>query len=579
MSPLSIRSPVPVPNATKPYWIKGMEGPVAPAPRVASGSAPRPQLPPAADVVIIGGGIAGVSTAYHLRKSRPDLQVVLLESRQLSHGATGRNGGLLWPALNAPWARTAERYGVAETTRMMAFELQCIREVTAFIKENGLEEEVRFSPFADGGFYAFETAAEMEAELAELELMQQYGIHTDVQPLTRAQAAAALGSAPGAFAGAARQPGVARVWGARLVRALVRKALQIPTSGCGGLIISEGAHVTEISPLSDSDVAAAAATLQGGCGAQCAAGEEEMAAAAAAAGGRRGPVANNIVSMRAAGGGRSPLALEVPVCEELDPTSTPLLQVRTSAGESLLARRVLHTTNAWASALLPELATALVPVRNHVAASYAPPHAQAPLLDKDTAVFTRGGYVYWSKREDGRLVVGGFRDTVPGMEWGVYDDSELDERIRSELLSYLPARFPDAMAPATVRQAAASNGHAHASGRMAAETEWSGILGFTQDRFPYVGPVPGRRGQFLAAGFSGHGMTRTFTVGRVLADMVAGPGLGPAGAPLDPGFPAAWLPSAARFGPAVPQAVPGPEAAAGAVYLAAGAAGAGAARG
>jgi glycine/D-amino acid oxidase-like deaminating enzyme len=63
----------------------------------------------------------------------------------------------------------------------------------------------------------------------------------------------------------------------------------------------------------------------------------------------------------------------------------------------------------------------------------------------------------------------------------------------------------------------------------------------------------------VAAGFSGHGMTRTFTCGRVIADMVAG-------APYDPNFPATWLPSPGRFGPAIP-IVPGPEAAAGAVYV------------
>ncbi len=54
-------------------------------------------------------------------------------------------------------------------------------------------------------------------------------------------------------------------------------------------------------------------------------------------------------------------------------------------------------------------------------------------------------------------------------------------------------------------------------------------------------------------------MTRTFTCGRVIADMVAG-------APYDPNFPATWLPSPGRFGPAIP-IVPGPEAAAGAVYV------------
>ena len=34
---------------------------------------------------------------------------------------------------------------------------------------------------------------------------------------------------------------------------------------------------------------------------------------------------------------------------------------------------------------------------------------------------------------------------------------------------------------------------------------WSGIMGFSQDSLPVVGPVPGRPRVLLAAGFTGHG--------------------------------------------------------------------------
>lgn len=37
---------------------------------------------------------------------------------------------------------------------------------------------------------------------------------------------------------------------------------------------------------------------------------------------------------------------------------------------------------------------------------------------------------------------------------------------------------------------------------------WTGIEATTSDSFPFVGPVPGREGHFLAAGFNGHGMPR-----------------------------------------------------------------------
>ncbi len=47
----------------------------------------------ATDVAIVGGGLTGVSTAWHLRERHPELGIALLEARELGHGASGRNGG------------------------------------------------------------------------------------------------------------------------------------------------------------------------------------------------------------------------------------------------------------------------------------------------------------------------------------------------------------------------------------------------------------------------------------------------------------------------------------------------------
>lgn len=89
------------------------------------------------------------------------------------------------------------------------------------------------------------------------------------------------------------------------------------------------------------------------------------------------------------------------------------------------------------------------------------------------------------------MVLGGFRDVAPGLEWGVWDDGALDPQVSAALHAYLPQHFPDAFKGA----AAAAGGGGGGGSRLATEAEWSGILGFTQDRFPFVGPVPGRRGQ------------------------------------------------------------------------------------
>ena len=48
------------------------------------------------------------------------------------------------------------------------------------------------------------------------------------------------------------------------------------------------------------------------------------------------------------------------------------------------------------------------------------------------------------------------------------------------------------------------------------------IMGFSKDCNPLVGPLPERPGEYIAAGFTGHGMPMTFFAGQNVADMIAG---------------------------------------------------------
>src|SRR5207237_7467686 len=115
---------------------------------------------------------------------------------------------------------------------------------------------------------------------------------------------------------------------------------------------------------------------------------------------------------------------------------------------------------------------------------------------------TNHGYEYFMQRPDGRIVLGGMRWKTPGMEVNNDDDTTLVSSVSAGLRGFLPAHFTD-LAPVPVQQ------------------EWVGVMGFSKDRNPLVGPLPGRPGEYIAAGFTGHGMPMTFFAGRNVADMIA----------------------------------------------------------
>jgi len=50
------------------------------------------------------------------------------------------------------------------------------------------------------------------------------------------------------------------------------------------------------------------------------------------------------------------------------------------------------------------------------------------------------------------------------------------------------------------------------------EIEWSGIMGFTKSNDPLVGIVS--EGQYVSAGYTGHGMPRIFACAEVIAQMI-----------------------------------------------------------
>ncbi len=70
-------------------------------------AAPSTPLPARAQIVIVGGGFAGLSTALRITEMEPDADVVLIEAETVGYGASGRNGGLMSPLPAPVWLATA----------------------------------------------------------------------------------------------------------------------------------------------------------------------------------------------------------------------------------------------------------------------------------------------------------------------------------------------------------------------------------------------------------------------------------------------------------------------------------------
>jgi hypothetical protein len=71
------------------------------------------------DVVVIGGGLTGLSTALELRAQGAD--VALLEQDFAGSGASGRNAGHLTPSIGKDVPTLLKLYGEERATRLLGF--------------------------------------------------------------------------------------------------------------------------------------------------------------------------------------------------------------------------------------------------------------------------------------------------------------------------------------------------------------------------------------------------------------------------------------------------------------------------
>lgn len=171
--------------------------------------------------------------------------------------------------------------------------------------------------------------------------------------------------------------------------------------------------------------------------------------------------------------------------------------VRVAAGgRECLADAVVLATNAYTPLLAPQVP--ISPVRAQMAGTAPEPHVVA-----EAATSRNRGYQYWNQLWDGRVVAGGYRDRAFEEEVGY--DATPTPRLQAHLDAHL--RELGVVAPVTHR--------------------WAGIMGFTEDGLPIVGPVAGRPNLYVCGGYNGSGMSFAFHSARRLAEHLTGRQGGP----------------------------------------------------
>lgn len=115
------------------------------------------------DVVIVGGGCVGCSTAKHLVEGR-DLDVALVEKEyHLAEHQSGRNSGVLHPGFNYEPGSTKARFAAEGTDRMKAY-----------ATERGI-------PLKEFGVVVVATDADEEQHLSDIQTRaDQNGVETEV---------------------------------------------------------------------------------------------------------------------------------------------------------------------------------------------------------------------------------------------------------------------------------------------------------------------------------------------------------------------------------------------------------------
>ena len=218
-------------------------------------------------------------------------------------------------------------------------------------------------------------------------------------------------------------------------------------------------------------------------------------------------------------------------------THTPVIQISSKRDVSGLwtvstprgaikARAIVYATNGYTSQLLPEYSRNIVPIRGICSHIEGPRGTAAPHLVNTYGIrFDARNNDYLIPRPDGSIVVGGARQKFwhNRERWyGTVRDDELVDEAVPYFDGYMQRLFrgwEDSGAKVS-RVWTGSKSSAMPPRCFTRVLTNESVMGYSSDFMPHVGEVPDKPGQFIIAGFTGHGMPQILLSSKGLARMM-----------------------------------------------------------
>lgn len=363
------------------------------------------------EVVIIGGGFSGLSTAYHLQKK--NCQTVIIEREKIGSGASGRNGGQILTGYVLSMSELAKKYGLSSAKQMLQLTVDSIDLIQEIIQEN----DMRCNFHREGHLQAAYKPAHLEALKGEQErLMKDFGYEVKI-----------------------------------IEKAEMQQEVNTPfyAGGC----IDENSAIFH--PLNYALA-----------------------------------LANRVEELGGA-------IYEETEALKIDRGTNGKVTVTTNEGK-ITADQIVIVTNAYSGNLHETIGRSVIPVESiMIATEPLPSDTLKALIKKNRGVYdTKNLLYYFRKTDDHRLAFGGSGRTT----------SKRDARsLFSQLREGMIRVFPDLQAARI-------------------EYEWSGKVGFTREKIPYMGQL--EDGTHFAFGYAGHGAAMSTLMGKLIAANVLQTGEG-----------------------------------------------------